>query len=207
MPPAVPRCDDGAMNGAETDVDCGGPACAPCAVGQTCASDADCMTAACISGVCSLVPTVDAGSSVSPDAGSASSDGGAAPTCADNVTNGAETDVDCGGAECSACMLGYLCNEGADCMSGRCSGGRCAVSQCADGIKNGDETDVDCGGSCRRCPNGHSCLAFSDCASTSVCVGQVCTLVRCVDGVKNGDEVCRDCGGSCGPCTGFCWSF
>jgi hypothetical protein len=40
-PPPEPTCDDGVWNGAETDVDCGG-GCAPCALGEACALDADC---------------------------------------------------------------------------------------------------------------------------------------------------------------------
>ena len=35
-------CDDGERNGDETDVDCGGGSCAPCAVGQSCKSSTDC---------------------------------------------------------------------------------------------------------------------------------------------------------------------
>ena len=41
-------CHDGAMNGNETDVDCGGPDCAPCTGCSACYEDADCT-----SGVCS----------------------------------------------------------------------------------------------------------------------------------------------------------
>jgi hypothetical protein len=40
-PSCKPTCNDGARNGAEADVDCGG-GCAPCALGKTCAVDADC---------------------------------------------------------------------------------------------------------------------------------------------------------------------
>lgn len=47
-----PRCDDALRNGTETDVDCGGECFARCAVDQRCASDADCMFAACAAGVC-----------------------------------------------------------------------------------------------------------------------------------------------------------
>jgi len=38
-------CDDGKLNGTETDVDCGG-GCTPCAVGKACAADADCAATA-----------------------------------------------------------------------------------------------------------------------------------------------------------------
>jgi len=44
-------CTDGAKNGAETDVDCGG-SCAPCAGGRQCLVDADCLSASCAGGVC-----------------------------------------------------------------------------------------------------------------------------------------------------------
>lgn len=39
--PCQPTCSDGARNGSETDVDCGG-GCAPCALGKACSVDADC---------------------------------------------------------------------------------------------------------------------------------------------------------------------
>ncbi|MCA9513981.1 MAG: DUF2341 domain-containing protein, partial [Myxococcales bacterium] len=45
-----PSCADGAMNGDETDIDCGG-SCQACAVGETCASASDCASAIC-AGTC-----------------------------------------------------------------------------------------------------------------------------------------------------------
>ena len=45
-------CSDGAQNGDETGVDCGGPACARCGLGGGCAADNDCQTGACSAGVC-----------------------------------------------------------------------------------------------------------------------------------------------------------
>lgn len=55
------------------------------------------------------------------------------PTCTDNIQNGNETGVDCGGPDCPACPT------------------------CSDGIQNGNETGVDCGGpDCAPCPcNGN----------------------------------------------------
>lgn len=43
---AATLCTSGAREGAETDVDCGGP-CAPCVTGEGCLVDADCTTNAC----------------------------------------------------------------------------------------------------------------------------------------------------------------
>jgi len=57
-----------------------------------------------------------------------------APTCDDGVQNGNETGVDCGGPDCSPCVVPPTCD---------------------DGIQNGDETGVDCGGSsCEPCSTG-----------------------------------------------------
>jgi hypothetical protein len=48
-----PRCDDAIRNGLETDVDCGGTACATaCALGLTCALDTDCASGSCQQSSC-----------------------------------------------------------------------------------------------------------------------------------------------------------
>jgi hypothetical protein len=43
----LPHCADGQQDGAETDVDCGGPFCEPCKPGEACRSDRDCSTDKC----------------------------------------------------------------------------------------------------------------------------------------------------------------
>ena len=47
-------CDDDIMNQDETDVDCGGDICPPCATGGECIEDEDCMTGVCDDGMCKL---------------------------------------------------------------------------------------------------------------------------------------------------------
>jgi alpha-tubulin suppressor-like RCC1 family protein len=47
------------------------------------------------------------------------------PTCADNVKNGGEGDVDCGGASCPKCAAGESCGSNADCVSEACNGAKC----------------------------------------------------------------------------------
>lgn len=49
---APETCDDGILNGAETDVDCGGGTCPRCANGQSCLSRDDCRGALCVDGIC-----------------------------------------------------------------------------------------------------------------------------------------------------------
>ncbi|HTV18764.1 MAG TPA: hypothetical protein VMG12_08840 [Polyangiaceae bacterium] len=85
------------------------------------------------------------GSLPQPDAGTPSA------SCEDGVRSGDESDIDCGGAACAACVAGASCARHTDCQSGECRAGLCVASSCEDGIRNGDETDVDCGGACQRC--------------------------------------------------------
>lgn len=49
---------------------------------------------------------------------------GGAPTCADGVTNGDETDLDCGGT-CPACAVGLACARPTDCRTATCQAQRC----------------------------------------------------------------------------------
>jgi hypothetical protein len=55
-PPVGPTCTDHIKNGAETDVDCGGPVCSPCDDGQTCVGSSDCKSDDCEGGTCTTVP-------------------------------------------------------------------------------------------------------------------------------------------------------
>lgn len=172
-------CDDGTMDGAETDVDCGGPACSPCADGKACMASRDCQSGACGPAGC------------------------AAATCSDGILNQDETDVDCGGT-CVAlgqgCGLGQACIVAADCQGGNCKGGTCAPPPCSDGDRNGAETDVDCGGPvCDPCADGATCATPADCGS-GVCTAGVCQVPSCSDGVMNGSESDVDCGGACAKC-------
>jgi hypothetical protein len=174
---ASSQCTDGIKDGAETDVDCGGPVCMRCAVGQLCNTNSDCASAVCnaMTHIC------------------------AASQCSDGIKDGAETDVDCGGPVCVRCSVGQLCNTGSDCASALCNATThtCVASQCSDGVEDGAETDVDCGGPvCMRCSVGQRCNTGSDCAST-LCnaITHTCAVSQCSDGVKDGAETDVDCGG------------
>lgn len=95
-------------------------------------------------------PSPDSGTDISdpsmmPDAGTPN------PSCDDGVRSGEETDIDCGGAACAACVTGASCERHTDCTSGVCLAGVCVATSCEDGIQNAGETGVDCGGDCARC--------------------------------------------------------
>ncbi|WP_436626239.1 hypothetical protein [Sorangium sp. So ce136] len=120
--------------------------------------------------------------------------------CRDTVTNGAETDTDCGGSCGSTCAPGKRCIQDSDCQSSVCDTGggigTCRAPSCNDRRENGDESDVDCGGSCPiACAIGRTCAVPSDCGS-GVCTSNVCISPGCADGVRNGGETYIDCGGS-----------
>jgi hypothetical protein len=51
-----PQCDDGVLNGKESDLDCGGDLCPSCAMDATCNTLDDCETGACTDGACVLPP-------------------------------------------------------------------------------------------------------------------------------------------------------
>ncbi|MBR4984542.1 MAG: lamin tail domain-containing protein [Proteobacteria bacterium] len=123
--------------------------------------------------------------------------------CANGQKDSGETDTDCGGAICDACIAGKACLTDTDCVTKKCTGGicekiSCAVMGCAlgsmcdetsgdchacnDGIANGDETDIDCGGAvCAPCAAGGSCRFNDDCASYN-CANGTCTgpAILCV---------------------------
>ena len=141
----------------------------------TCAVDAHCDSGKCLDNVC------------------------LSPNCTDEITNGLETDGDCGGPSCPSCLPGEDCLEGTDCSSGVCAGESCQAPTCDDGVLNGDESDIDCGGSCATdCAAGSPCGSALDCISAS-CVDSLCQP-SCHDGMVNGSESDTDCGGSCDSC-------
>ena len=121
-------------------------------------ADRDCESGVCTGGVC------------------------AEPSCADDVTNGDETDRDCGGA-CAGCWDGAHCEGGADCESGVCRLSRCAGASCGDGVWNGHETGSDCGCmpkirniSCDAVSRSlrRSCVQLPRCAMRCACV-RICS--------------------------------
>ena len=167
-----------------TGKQCGG-VCAPCEIGQACASGVDCASASCEANVC-----VEAA---------------AAASCTDRLINGAETDTDCGGSSCPACPLQAHCTRASDCVSTLCDAGVCApMPSCTDQLINGAETDTDCGGSaCPACALDKRCTRATDCDS-ALCKAGMCAVPSadpsCSDKQKNATETDVDCGGSCDPC-------
>ena len=90
------------------------------------------------------------------------------PQCNDQIHNGDETGLDCGGPCTARCDIGDGCRVDADCSESMCTGGTCTPFPCNNGVHDGAETDIDCGGgTCRKCAGGRVCAADSDCFSGS----------------------------------------
>ncbi len=88
--------------------------------------------------------------------------------------NGKETDIDCGGGTCPKCVDARMCKVKTDCVSGVCTGGKCAAPTCADKVMNGKETDIDCGGgTCPKCSDARQCKTTGD------CLGNWCVSGKC----------------------------
>lgn len=180
---ACAGCFDKTLNYTETDVDCGGGNCKACADGLHCLNGNDCSST-----VCNTSTTVCAPAS-----------------CADNMRNGSETDIDCGGGVCPACAVGRNCSADGDCASNACNTTThtCVANQCLDQHLDGGETDADCGGLvCPKCADGKMCILNGDCTSAACdFVTNRCVSGLCFDERMDGAETDIDCGGStCAKC-------
>ncbi|MFM2152232.1 MAG: hypothetical protein RL199_667 [Pseudomonadota bacterium] len=206
----APTSTDLLKNGAETDIDCGGSSSATprCGLGKACLAGSDCKSG----DVClarSGPPCTGTAGNCTPQA-----PGKCSPrTCVDNVPNGAETDVDCGGKACGTrCTDRSICAVDADCASRDCvlptgaGVARCAPATRFDKRLDGDETDIDCGtvgpdpvpsasttpapSTAARCVSGQRCDSPGDCSS-GLCEAGVCTNGLC------GNQQNTTCGRLC----------
>lgn len=182
-------CRNGALDGTESDEDCGGD-CAACEDGRDCRGDADCASGNCIALVCYT------------------------PGCDNGVRDDDEGGKDCGGVCDALCPAGEPCDVATDCESGVCTSYFCQEASCTDLVQNGSESDTDCGGSnpsCARCEIGDDCRLDSDCETES-CIDLTCALVcpanfdDCDGDVASGCEAnlltSLDHCGACGqPCS------
>ncbi len=171
---------DGKKDDAETGVDCGGKGCPKCPEGGGCTIPADCASNVCSAdGICRT-----------PAAG-----------CGDKLTDGAETDEDCGGPDCSArCDFGRKCKVGGDCRDGQGTPGSC---------KDGICCAVPCDGPCTTCAALTGACTFlpdsADAHGRCAGAGDVCNAKHmcafCGDGKLDGKETAVDCGGGvCEKC-------
>jgi formylglycine-generating enzyme required for sulfatase activity len=133
--------------------------------------------------------------SAQPETGPTGAAGGGAqgsfpPSASDGISNGGESDVDCGGRDAPPCADGKRCADGSDCASAVCASAICQPPANDDAVKNGDESDVDCGGTstgAERCAPGRTCRAHADCASDGCGYDGKCAIARSCTARFGGD--------------------
>jgi hypothetical protein len=123
---------------------CGTPACQQ---PGDCPAPAECAERRCILGACLGEAKPGACSSdqwCKPEQGCRTRPGGGPARCDDGIANGDETDVDCGGPDCSPCANGSSCMRARDCMTRMCDGqtGTCRFAHsCSELLEAGNGQD------------------------------------------------------------------
>jgi hypothetical protein len=190
-----PSCEDGLLNGEESDVDCGGTSCAPCADGEGCGEASDCISSVCSDGTCQAPVCGD---------GAVNEDG---EQC-DDAGDSEECDADCTPQSCGDGTVnmaaGELCDDmietdacDADCTPAECGDGQpntTAGEICDDGegsaTCDSDCTEPACGDGLANEFAGEDC---DDGEQTETCDAD-CTSPACGDGLVNAlaNEQCDD---------------
>jgi hypothetical protein len=236
-------CSDAVLNSDETDVDCGGLTCPACPDFAACLANSDCESLNCFDSVCQPAGGQVCGDSViegtevcdgsnlsGQDCISLGHHGGllgcsgdclsfdesGCERCDDGLTNGDESDVDCGGFLCQSCPDGGGCNVNEDCTSLNCvdavcqGAAFCGNTTCEDSVGEGCHN---CQADCGLCGSGDCCI---ESPSEPGCIDQV--IMDCVCAIDpyccavQWDDICvgEVTGESCGSCgqqicgDGFC---
>ncbi len=125
-------CANGKLDVGETDVDCGGMACAKCNGGELCKGPSDCAIGFCADGVC-----CNSACSGKCQSCLAIHTGGTDGKCTP-IKHGLDPNNECGSGACSSegfCKLdsGQTCGFDATCLTGACVKGTChAPATCTD---------------------------------------------------------------------------
>ena len=163
-----------------------------CVTASDCGTDSTCMTHQCEAGACTTV--------AAPEATPCDEDGGelcdgagqcVPASCMDELTNGDETDLNCGGS-CTPCNNGAACLVPGDCISKFCNEGFCGSCN----------TDGDCDPVADSfCSSAGECVAKGaqgdSCGGENECLSGFCADATCCD--TSCDSGCDDCStGTCG---------
>ncbi len=96
-------------------------------------------------------------------------------TCTNGTKDGDETDVDCGGEDCPPCDVDQECEDGSDCVGGKCDDSKCLACDKKDSCEGQQFCDEKSGACVPRKPAGASCADKSECLEDFDCKAKVCT--------------------------------
>jgi cysteine-rich repeat protein len=184
-----------------------------------------CKAAACGDGYIQAGEQCDDGNSLNGDGCSNVCQSEQQTTCNDNIKNGNETDVDCGGPDCQDCAQGKKCSVGSDCATSFCADGVCSNTACvgfcqaATAAKKGQGADGTCGPIIAGSDPDDECAAQASqtCGTTGACNGSgacqlysastVCAAPSCSNGMLTTGSNCTGTGtcatGLTVTCNGF----
>lgn len=189
-----PSCSDGARNGDELGVDCGGAFCHEgCGIGVGCTMATDCQSGLCDAStrVCALNCRRDT------------------DECDGDLDDPCETNLLTSSDSCGAC--GHACDLPHS--SSSCAGGACRIDECSepwlrcntdldDGCEVNGSTDVmNCGGCGTACPDFHGTPKCVDAECVIECSG---AFGDCDHDPRTGCEASLDDVANCGACGNEC---
>ena len=200
------QCVNGMLDGDETDTDCGGSMCDPCANTLGCVVAGDCE-----SNFCDMSGGGPGGAGGGPATGVCTPCGGNGDCATVEYCDTGDDGGTCVPDEAD----GFDCSTfGADsCTSGNCADGVCCDTACgstceactmvktgmADGtcanVMATTDPDMECPGT-TSCDGSGACALLADGMVCSLSNGSECTSNNCVDGFCCGTT----CGGSCVSC-------
>ena len=194
----APTCTDGAQNGNETDVDCGGATCdgqgKTCGIGKGCEVNADCGSGNCQNKVCALLPD-------------GATCGGNNQCANDHCVAGLCCNSACTGT-CQACST--VLTGGSNGTCGPISAGKPAPANQCTAATCGNDGKCNGAGACEQVATGTDCAPATCVGSTltaqGTCGNGTCnagTTSSCAPYTCGGGNVCRTmCNGSGnGQCT------
>ena len=110
IPAAPATCNNTVKDTGEADIDCGLLCQKPCQDGATCEFPQDCVNGYCAFDMLGVLRC------------------GQNPNCKNMTKDDLETDVDCGGTQCTPCPVTLACLNDSDCETNNCEANKCAAA-------------------------------------------------------------------------------
>ena len=198
-------CGDGAKNGSETAIDCGGGTCPACALGLTCNVGSDCASGACAGGVC--VQCITAATCPGTDTECHTRTCNANVCGANNAAAGTATSAqvtgDCHTNQCDG--AGNIVNTITNGDTPVDDGNQCTSEICTAGVPSHPTQPVDtacnqgggsfctAGGACVQCNAATQCAGTDTECHTRTCSGNTCGANNAAAGTVTVAQTANDC--------------